>query len=280
MVGLDQSIDAAAARRASLRTGRLSRWLLVYVREVASTIIPLAGLVLIWQLLASYVVDNPFQMPTPAGVWDGAQQLWQTGQLAPAIETTVERILFAYVIALVIGITVGIAIGRIQIVSDALRPVVSFFLTTPKTALYPALVLVLGLGTSSKVVFGALLATFQVVIATAAAASAIDDKLVWAAQSLGVPRSRVFTKIVLPSTLPGAMAGARVGLIGAVVGVFLGEMMVGDDGLGQLMMRSNSALDTSGVYACIVVVCLLAVILDALVLLLGRRLTWWSEDEH
>lgn len=280
MVGLDPSVDTATSRPTTAQTRRSSRRLLAYLREVASTVIPLAVLVLIWQLVAADVVANPFKMPTPARVWDGAQRLWQTGQLAPAVETTVERILLAYVIALVAGVAVGIAIGRVQIISAALRPVVAFFLTLPKTAVYPALVLVLGLGTTSKVVFAVLLATFQVMIATAAAASAIDDKLVWAAQSLGLPRSRVFTRIVLPSTLPGAMAGARVGLIGAVIGVFVGEMMVGDDGLGQLMMRSNSALDTSGVYSCLVVVCLLAVVLDAIVLGLGRKVTWWSEDEH
>ncbi len=107
--------------------------------------------------------------------------------------------------------------------------------------------------------------------------STIDQKLIWSARSLGVSRARTFIGVVIPAMLPGAVAAARVGLVSAVVGVFLGEMMVGADGLGQLMMRMSTALDSAATYACLVTACVIAVAMDGVVLAIGRRLTWWSE---
>ncbi|HLH70070.1 MAG TPA: ABC transporter permease subunit [Candidatus Dormibacteraeota bacterium] len=246
-------------------------------RSIVAFVAPLASLVCVWEILAREVVANPFKMPEPLEVLHGADELWASGVFSPAILVTVERIGIAYGASLIIGWGVGTALGSIPSVAAVLRPIVSFFFTMPKTAIYPSLVIILGLGSSSKIVFGVMLAVFPIILGTATAVSTIDQKLIWSARSLGVSRARTFIGVVIPAMLPGAVAAARVGLVSAVVGVFLGEMMVGADGLGQLMMRMSTALDSAATYACLVTACVIAVAMDGVVLAIGRRLTWWSE---
>lgn len=239
---------------------------------------PLVLLVFLWWLATKYWMTNPFTLPSPAATWEAARTMLDEGVLQDATRVTLWRVAVAYLAAISVGVPMGILIGRVPALSRALRPVVAFFFTAPKSAFYPVMMIVLGLGTSSKIAFGFSLALFQVVIATYAAAAAVEDRFLWSARSLGTSRVGLFSRVVLPATAPGAVAGARVALISAIVGVYLGEMIAGSDGLGQLMMRARNSLDTPDIYVCIVTICLIAVALDGLMLFASRRAFHWAEQ--
>ena len=98
---------------------------------------------------------------------------------------TLERVVSAFGLALLVGVAVGTLIGCVRPVRQALRPVVSFFFPTPKVALYPALLIVFGLGSSSKIALGFSEAVFPVLLATAAGTSQVEPRLVWSAAALG-----------------------------------------------------------------------------------------------
>ena len=245
--------------------------------QLALLAYPLVLLVVLWWLATKYWLTNPFTLPSPSATWEAARRLVDEGVLLDATRVTLWRVALAYTAAIVVGVPLGILIGRVRVLNRALRPVVAFFFTAPKSAFYPVMMIVLGLGTSSKVAFGFSLALFQVVIATYAAAAAIEERFLWSARSLGTSRAGLFTRVVLPATAPGAVAGARVALISAIVGVYLGEMIAGSDGLGQLMMRARNSLDTPDIYVCIVTISLVAVALDAMMLALTRRAFHWAE---
>ena len=84
--------------------------------------------------------------------------------------------------------------------------------------------------------------------------------------------------IVIPAALPAILTGARIGLFGAIVGVFLGEMVAGADGLGQVMAIGYRTLDTPAMYVAIITVSLAGFLLDRLFLLARRRLLAWSPE--
>ena len=68
----------------------------------------------------------------------------------------------------------------------------------------------------------------------------------WSAAALGTSRRAALVQVVLPAALPAILTGARIGLVGAIIGVFLGEMIAAADGLGHLMAISYRTLDTPG----------------------------------
>jgi ABC-type nitrate/sulfonate/bicarbonate transport system permease component len=244
------------------------------------SVYPFALVLGLWWLLSRWgVLGNEFVLPGPQRVFERGRELAADGTLAQATVVTLERVLLAFALALVAGVALGALLGRSRRARPALRPIVSFLFPVPKVALYPAMVIVLGLGSSSKVALGFAEALFPILLATAAGTSRVDPRLVWSAAALGTSRRALPAKVVLPAALPAILTGARIGLVGAIVGVFLGEMIVAADGLGHLMAASYRTLDTPAMYVAIVAVSLTGYLLDRGLLLARRRLLAWSDEE-
>lgn len=245
-------------------------------RNLLFVLLPLTGAVFCWWLVSEFVIRNALALPDPLATARRARELIGDGTLTEAFLWTMRNVVAAYLLAILIGVPVGLVMGRVKTVRLLFGSVVFFLFTAPKSAFYPGIMLIFGLEAASKIALGFLLAFFQVVIATAAAASHVDERLLWSARSLGTSRFGTFVRVVLPATTPGAVAGARVGLVGAIVGVFLGEMVSGASGLGQLMVRSRVMLDSPTVYVVIVTIGLMAIVLDFLVVRLSRRVHFWE----
>ena len=231
------------------------------------TIYPFALLLGVWWLLSA--TGNPFVTPSPPDVLDRVE-------VAEAAPVTFGRVLLAYGLALVVGVFVGTAIGVVRPVRASVRPLVSFLFPVPKIALYPALLIIFGLGSGSKVALGFLEAVFPILLATAAGTSQVAPQLRWSAAALGAPSPFA---IVIPAALPAILTGARIGLFGAIIGVFLGEMVAGADGLGHVMAVGYRTLDTPAMYVAIIVVSLAGFLLDRAFLFTRGRLLAWSVEE-
>jgi ABC-type nitrate/sulfonate/bicarbonate transport system permease component len=254
-----------------LRARSLGVWL-------AIRLYPLALIVGVWQLLVTLGLLSPFVLPSPAAVLERGLLLWEGGRLQVRISTTVSRVITAYGLAVMVGVTVGMLMGRLRYVRAALRPIVSYLFPTPKIAIYPAMLIILGLGTASKVALGFAEAVFPILLATAAATSQVEPKLLWSARALGTPERRAFLRVVLPASLPGVLTGARIGLIGAIIGVYIGEMIAGGDGLGNMMVVGWRLLRTADMYVSIVVIAAIGLVLDRLFLAGRRRVLVWSDE--
>jgi ABC-type nitrate/sulfonate/bicarbonate transport system permease component len=120
---------------------------------------------------------------------------------------------------------------------------------------------------------------FPILLATAAGTSQVEPRLMWSAASLGTRRRAVLPRVVVPAALPAILTGARIGLVGAIVGVFLGEMLAGADGLGHLMAVAYRTLETPTMYVAILAISLIGYALDRMLLLARRRLLAWSPEE-
>jgi ABC-type nitrate/sulfonate/bicarbonate transport system permease component len=248
---------------------------------IALRVYPFALLLLAWSLLSKYgILGNQFVMPSPGRVWETFKALVDDGTLGTETATTLQRVLIAYAMATVAGIGIGTLIGRLRYVRLALRPIASFLFPTPKVALYPAMFIIFGLGSASKIAFGFSEALFPILLATAAGTSQIEPRLLWSAAALGTPARAALVKVVIPAALPVILTGARIGLVGAIVGVYMGEMIAGGDGLGHVMADAYRTLHTADMYASIITISLIGFALDRLFLLARGWLLAWSAEEE
>lgn len=270
----DAAPGATTAERAPSPVWRV----LGIVGAVGLRIYPIALIIGLWQLLVTLEIVDAFTMPAPLVVWDRGVAAWQSGGLRNDTFITLGRVLLSFGLAVGVGVTVGLLIGRVRAIRQTARPVVSFFFPTPKVAIYPALVIIFGLGSASKVALGFAEAVFPIILATSAAASHVDPRLLWSAEAFGTTRVGTFVKIILPASLPGIMTGARIGLVGAIIGVFMGELIVGADGLGTSMALAYRTLQTADMYAAVVLVSAIGFILDRLFLMARSSLLGWSAE--
>jgi len=125
-------------------------------------------------------------------------------------------------------------------VGRAAMPLLVAINAVPKIAVAPLLVVWLGFGTAPKVFMVALLAWFPVVVATMAGLTSVPVELTELARPLTASRWQTYRKFRIPWALPQVFTGLRLGVTLAVVGAVVGEFAGGDQGLGYVIVASDT----------------------------------------
>ncbi len=184
------------------------------------------------------------------------------------------------VISIGLGIPIGLIMGGSKWADAILSPYVWALSSLPRIAIYPILVMIIGIG-GSLVLFGVdigqpiaiwvvvLTAIFPVIINTWAGVKTTDQSLINAAKVFGANRAQLYRKVVLPYTLPFVVTGVQLSLSRGLIGVVLAEFLTGATrlgGVGWLIFRSAAAFNAPLTYAA-----LLSLAIFALALVQGTR---------
>ncbi len=173
---------------------------------------------------------------------------------AGSLPTTLGEIVVAYAIACGGGILVGQLIGAARPARRVLLPVIRAAYAVPLVVLYPVMMVWFGLGAESKIAFAAIYAFVPTVLTMAAGVAALSPGLAETARALGATRAQHILYIALPASLPSLVAALRLGGALVIVGVIVAEMLGAADGLGFLITRHRTLLNSPGVYAGIILV--------------------------
>jgi ABC-type nitrate/sulfonate/bicarbonate transport system permease component len=188
---------------------------------------------------------------------------------------TLREVLVGFVLAVVAGVVVAVAIDSSRIVARALYPIVIASQAVPIVALAPLLLIWFGHGLLPKVIVTALIAFFPIAVNTVDGLRSADRETLDLLRTLGAKRWARFRLVKMPGALPFLFSGARIGIAVAVIGAVFGELVGAEAGLGHLMTLSGANLRTDRVFACVVVLSVIAVGLFAAVALLERALLPW-----
>jgi NitT/TauT family transport system permease protein len=211
-------------------------------------------------------------LPSPVTVFRRFIVLLGDPQFLQNAGATLYRLFVGFGIAVVLGVGIGILAAGNRTVATLMQPVIRVLAPVPKIALYPALVLMFGFDHSSKVALVVADALFPILLATYQGAVAVDPKLVWSARAAGASQTRCLFTIVLTAALPSILTGARIGLIIACIVVFLAEMILSTDGLGQLLVRAARNFQTVDMFVPIIAISMLGLLLNAAFNVLSKRL--------
>ncbi len=143
-------------------------------------------------------------------------------------------------------------------------PMVSSLYAVPLVILYPVFTVWLGIGSESKIAFAAIYGFLPTMLATSAGIQTIDPQLLLAARSMGATFSQRVTRVVIPAAIPTVLSGLRVGGALVIVGVVVAEMLISSAGIGYLISRYRTILDSAHVFAGILLVLMMAIAFNAL----------------
>lgn len=224
-----------------------------------------------WEVAARTGLVDAFFFSMPS-------EIWATGVTAVTDGTVIADTLFTFSATLsgfAIGTVGGVAIGlsfwwsrRYALVAE---PFVVAFEAMPKLALAPIVVLVLGIGMSSKVAMATALVLVVQALNTYAGVKAVDADLTRMISSLGATRLQVFTKVVFPTTLPWIISGLRVTIGLALAGAIVGEYIGSTRGIGRMIQYAGSTYEISLIWVGIGVLAALSMVLYGVVGALERR---------
>lgn len=255
-------------------------WLDRVPRSIAMIALFLAFLG-IWQAVTLLGIVSPIILPTPAEVGRDlvqvATNLAAGGYMLGALWITTKEVILGFTIATAVGFSLGVLVGETSFGERAVMPYLVAIDTMPKIAFAPLFVAWLGFDIASKVALAAFIATFPIIVGTAAGLHAADINARMLFKTMGASRWQTLVKLKLPTGLPHFFTGLKIGSVGVMAGAITGEFLGGGKGFGELIRVAASMLDTPRVFSLILYLSLLGLGLFALVSWVQRHFVFWHK---
>ena len=137
--------------------------------------------------------------------------------------------------------------------------------TIPIVVLAPILVILFGYGLLPKLVIVALICFFPIVVNGLDGLRQVDDDFLRMMRTLDANRWAIFRRVEFPGALPAIFSGMRIAATFAAIGAIFGEWSGASAGLGYVILQATPNLQTSRIFAAIVILTLIAMALFALV---------------
>jgi NitT/TauT family transport system permease protein len=247
-------------------------------RIVAARVVVFAVVIGLWQAGSDLRLIDATVVPSPFAIWASLVKIALNGQLAFHAWITIQETLAGFAIGAVGGIVLGFAIGRYPALAEVLDPFILAIYSVPKVALAPLFIVWFGIGIFMKIVLAAVTVLFIVFFNTLAGVRNVDRDLVDAVWLMGAKPRDVLLKVLVPSAMSWALTGVRIAIPYALIGAIIGELIASNRGIGYLISSAASGYDTAGVFAALIVLTVLAMLLNAVVDDIDRRLSKWKVD--
>ncbi len=230
-----------------------------------------------WEAYCALSGVDPIVLPPPSDV---AQSLVDhRGLLLDQLAVTAREMGIGMVVALVAAGLAAVAMHQSPLVRRALYPLLIASQTIPIPALAPLLVFWWGFGILPKVFVIGLICFFPVLVAVLDRLRNVDPGLIKLMRTFGATRWQTLKLVEGPAALPGLFTGLKLCVAVAAIAAVLAEgtgVTTEDGGLGVLITRAQSNLDTALSFAAVGVLSVLSLLLFGLVALLERVAVPWA----
>lgn len=237
---------------------------------------PIALLLAAYECLGRLGLVSPRLMPSLLTI---GEQLWKytaNGVLIEHAAISLWRAMLGFFLAIAVGVALGVVMARSRLAEAILEPIFTFGYPIPKIALYPAFILIFGLGTESKVALVFLECVYPIAIQVYAGMRSVDRVLVWAARNMGAGTMQVFWRVLVPAALPALFTGLRIALPVALIVTIVTEIIGESRGLGYFVTYSSASFEYARALAALVVIGVIGFCLDRGLLAVRHRLVFWQ----
>lgn len=245
--------------------------------DVLISVAALAVFLVGWELAVRLLRVPPVVLPPPSSVAVALYVILMSGTMFWHLGVTLTEILLGFALGAATAFVLGALIAQFRVVDRMLYPYVVAFQAVPKVALAPLLVVWFGFGLESKILMTAIIAFFPILVNTVAGLRTVEPERIDLMVALKATRWQVFRYVRLPTALPFIFAGLDVGVVLSVIGAIVGEFVGANAGIGYLLLVYNADLRIASMFALLIVLAALGIILHAIVLLVQRRVMFWSQ---
>lgn len=248
--------------------------------------------VLLWQVIFLYQPKGTHLIASPAATLDQLGDLfyypltwkfWKffLREIYTDIGQTLGRMLLGYAFAILLGVSIGLIFGRIKTIRLMFGGVIDFFRSIPVTALFPAFILLVGVGSFSKVYMIFWACFFVICINTIYGVLQANPTRQRMAHLFGANNFQIFTKVIFFDALPQTLVGLRIGLSYALIVSVLTEMSMGSKyGIGQKINDTYSSYQIDKMFAYLLITGLLGFGLNKLFVYFEKKLAGWKQYDN
>jgi NitT/TauT family transport system permease protein len=232
------------------------------------------AVIVIWQLAVVLLDIKQYILPAPTVVFE--RFITSIPTLWDAALVTSSEVALGFLLAAVVSIPLAYLIASVRLVEIAFYPLIVVLQTIPKIAVAPLFIVWFGFGSLPKILLTFLLCFFPILVDTLTGFKALDPRVLYITKSMGASGLQTFGYVRLPSAMPFIFSGLKVAVVLAVTGAIVAEFVGSNAGLGYLLLRASSNLDTPLIFSVLVVLSLLGLIFSYAIELLEKLVAPWQ----
>jgi NitT/TauT family transport system permease protein len=240
----------------------------------AAVIVALA----VWQALWSAGSISPLFFTGPSKIVTRFVEEWTDGRLKSDMAYSGTNFVIGVGLAIVTGVASGVLIGWYRRLAMVFEPFLTALYSTPRVALVPLILIWFGIGMWSKVFIVFINAFFPVLLNTIGGVKAIDADLLRAARSFRASDWQIFTTVVIPGSVPFILTGVRQAVALGLIGVVVGEMFGGSEGIGYMVNYGGQTFQTDAVFLGVVIIAFAGIVLTWLAERLEKHFSRWRPE--
>jgi NitT/TauT family transport system permease protein len=242
------------------------------LRVIVDRIALFVSAMLIWHVLANTIVDE-FWISSPILVAQRLLEIIANGDLVWHATATIWQAMLGMALGIVVGIAFGLLLASNDRMKEAFDPYVMGLYSLPRIALAPLFILWFGIGLLSKVMMAFSFVVFIFLLNTIQGLREVDRDHIDLLRSMRAPRAYIARRVQFPAMLPWLFAAARISVGLALIGSVLGELLGANRGLGWYVEHASGRLDTTGVFAGLTALMIIAVAMNQAVNVLEKWVT-------
>lgn len=203
---------------------------------------------------------------------------WIASNVGALVDATLDHVVLtgiAIAVGFALSLALAVVIHRDRRLYAPITGTAGVLYTIPSLALFALLVPITGLSLLTAEIG---LVSYTLLILTRSIVGGLDAvprEVVEAADGMGYSRRQRLIRVDLPLAVPLIVAGLRIATV-TTIGLVMVTALIGEGGLGQLMLRGFSFRNYTAVYVGAIVTVGLAVIADLAIIGLGRLATPWT----
>jgi NitT/TauT family transport system permease protein len=233
-----------------------------------------------WEWGVAAGVISALFFPPPSDVVRTLIKLIAEGELFPNLGTSLGRLLLGVLLGGGPGLMMGLLMGWSRPLQRALDPFIAALHPLPKIAILPLIMVIFGIGESSKIIVAATGAFFPMLVNTMSGVQQIHRIHFEVAHNYGARPLKVFTRVVLPGSLPFMLTGLLLALNVTLLLTIAVEMVSGRTGLGAMIWLAWETMRVEELYASLTVITLFGIGFNVALHRLTKWLIPWQVDRE
>ncbi|WP_236790838.1 ABC transporter permease [Amycolatopsis sp. GM8] len=231
----------------------------------------------VWQYAGQANVANKLTIGTPAEVfrWIGD---WSSGTYTDGwsdLWTTLQEALLGYLLGTVVGVSLAVLIAGVDVLARLVMPFVAAANAVPKIAMAPLFVLAFGTTVACKAYFVSSLVVFISFFAVFNGLRSINRRYLDHVQILGASRWWTVREVYVPAIVGWLITSLRLSWSWSLAAAVFVEYLSSNEGMGHIVQSGQESLDAATVIGALMIIAVVAVCVDAGLVLVERRAKEW-----
>ena len=176
-----------------------------------------------------------------------------------------------FIIGSLMGMIIGYILGISPKAEFVFSPYILALQIAPKVAFAPLFVVWFGFTVYPKILVAVLIVFFPIMVNVLGAIRTVDPDMVNLARTFNATRWQIFKMIEFRDAMPPLFSGLRIGATLAIIGVAVGEMVGGSEGLGAVLIFGGGSGNTALTFVAIIMLTVVGILAYVAVVLVEKR---------